>query len=76
MIVAKQNTYHLVNKDIIIDPMLPPAVTYFFMKDVMRKKDWAIEVLFSREYDTEWSFNEDNWRKAEFDFSEFPQTLN
>tara|TARA_R110000751_G_scaffold240633_3_gene341234 strand:- start:338 stop:562 length:225 start_codon:yes stop_codon:yes gene_type:complete len=74
--MAEQNTYHLAKKDVITDPMLPPAVTYFLMKDMVHKKNWSIEVLFSRDYDTEWSLNDDNWTKASFNHKETLESLN
>jgi hypothetical protein len=64
-----------VKEDIITDPFLTQAATYFIMKQFIREANWSIEMLFSRDCDTEWTFNNDNWVATKFNFERYLQDL-
>jgi len=63
------------NEDVIIDPYLTQAATYFLMKQMVREANWSIEMLFSRDCETDWTYNDENWVGVKFTFEKYFQEL-
>lgn len=43
------------------DKELQMALVYFLLRDDVRIREYSLEMLFSRDYDTDMSLNSGNW---------------
>jgi hypothetical protein len=56
----------------IRDKELQMALTYFYMREEIRVREFSIDILYSRGYENYWSLSPENWSV----FTSFELNLN